>query len=222
MRRDCSAPKLRSGSSRRIHLQVHFWLILMLSMISKTGAVHHMKRAPLAWVSPRDSSVPLVVSNLCTETIYPGIVTQAGTPPSTGGFELNTGGSKNLTVSSDWQGRVWGRTNCSFNVQGTGPANTGGLNGGGQACGTGDCNGIVNCMVTVCFNMSRAWSVDFGINTFDRAIHPSPLWNLPLPPPVVKPSTTFHLSMATTFPSPSSLCIPNPVIPSWHRSLRIS
>ena len=138
---------LCTAQRRRSHYRA--WLVLILSTVPQTTAVHHMKRTPLAWVSPRDSSIPLVISNLCPETIYPGIVTQAGTAPPASGFELNTGDTKNLTVSSDWQGRVWGRTNCSFNAQGTGPANTGGLNGGGQACGTGDCNGIVNCMVTV-------------------------------------------------------------------------
>ena len=94
--------------------------------------------------------MPLVVKSLCSETIYPGIVTQAGTPPSSGGFQLQTGQQMNLTVGADWQGRVWGRTNCSFNSQGTGPANAGGNNGGGSACGTGDCGGIVNCKATVC------------------------------------------------------------------------
>lgn len=54
-----------------------------------------------------------------------------------------------LLVSADWQGRVWGRTNCSFNVGGTGPSNLNGNNGNGQACITGDCNGVLDCVVTV-------------------------------------------------------------------------
>ena len=112
--------------------------------------IHHMKRPPLAYVSRRGESVPLVVSNLCPETIYPGILTQAGMPPSASGFELQAGQTRNLTVGADWQGRVWGRTNCSFNVAGTGPSNTGGNNGGGSACGTGDCGGVVQCVGTVC------------------------------------------------------------------------
>ncbi|GAB7353959.1 hypothetical protein MBLNU459_g4557t2 [Dothideomycetes sp. NU459] len=45
------------------------------------------------------------------------------------------------TVSENWQGRIWGRTNCTFNNQGT-------ANGGGKACGTGDCNGALSCSVT--------------------------------------------------------------------------
>ncbi|GAB7345316.1 hypothetical protein MBLNU457_3671t1 [Dothideomycetes sp. NU457] len=87
------------------------------------------------------SSVPLVVTNRCQETIYPGIVTQGGTGPSSGGFQLTPGSSRNQTVSNNWQGRVWGRTNCSFNNQGT-------AQGGGSACSTGDCGGTVNCQAT--------------------------------------------------------------------------
>ena len=107
-----------------------------------------MKRAPMAFVAPRDSSLPLTVENQCKEVIYPGIVTQAGTGPSVGGFRLDTGESRDLTVSADWQGRVWGRTNCSFNSAGTGASNYGGLNGGGRACGSGDCGGVINCRAT--------------------------------------------------------------------------
>ena len=124
-------------------------LLLLLYSAAITEALHHMKRAPLAYVLRRDETVPLVVKNLCSDTIYPGIVTQSGTAPSVGGFELQTGASKNLTVGADWQGRVWGRTNCSFNSDGTGPSNNGGNNGGGSACGSGDCGGIVDCKATV-------------------------------------------------------------------------
>lgn len=109
-------------------------------------AVHHMKRA----ITARDNGqgVPFVVSNMCNETIYPGIVTQGGTGPSSTGFELTSGTNKSQTVSSNWQGRVWGRTNCTFNSQGY-------AQGGGVACGTGDCGGAVECQATVSGSRSR-------------------------------------------------------------------
>ena len=98
----------------------------------------------------RSGTKPLKVSNQCGDIIYPGVVTQAGTGPDMGGgFKLNPGEEMDMTVSSDWQGRVWGRTNCSFNDAGTGPSNHGGLGGGGQACLTGDCNGVIDCLATV-------------------------------------------------------------------------
>ena len=123
--------------------------VLLLYLVTAAEGLHHMKRARLSYVLRRDENVPLVVTSLCAETIYPAIFTQAGTPPSASGFELQTGQTKNLTVGGDWQGRVWGRTNCSFNADGTGPSNSGGLNGGGAACATGDCGGIVECTGTV-------------------------------------------------------------------------
>ncbi|KAK2628112.1 hypothetical protein QTJ16_002758 [Diplocarpon rosae] len=94
-------------------------------------------------------SVPLKVSNYCDQTIWPGIGTQAGTGAGTGGFELASGDVKELTVSGDWQGRVWGRTNCSFNELGTGASNLNGNNGAGAACTTGDCGGVLSCVLTV-------------------------------------------------------------------------
>ncbi|KAL8874627.1 MAG: hypothetical protein Q9198_006864 [Flavoplaca austrocitrina] len=103
-----------------------------------------MKRAPLAWVNRRADDRPLVITNKCPDTIYPGIGTQAGTAPSTQGFRLNPGERRDLTVSADWQGRVWGRTNCSFNAAGTAPSSS----GTGVACSTGDCGGTVNCRGT--------------------------------------------------------------------------
>ncbi|KUJ23589.1 Osmotin, thaumatin-like protein [Mollisia scopiformis] len=108
------------------------------------------KPRPARWGPPekRDGSIPLVISNNCGDTIWPGIGTQAGTGAGTGGFELSSGDSKALTVSPDWQGRVWGRTNCSFNVAGTGASNLNGNNGAGAACSTGDCGGVLSCVLT--------------------------------------------------------------------------
>jgi len=118
-------------------------LTLFLTLFSPTTAIHHMKRH----VEPRQNggtNVPLIVTNNCAETIYPGIVSQGGTGPGSGGFQLTSGSQKSMMVSSNWQGRVWGRTNCSFNAQGT-------AQDGGVACKTGDCGGTVNCQATVSF-----------------------------------------------------------------------
>ena len=115
-----------------------------LSLAQPALALHHMKQTPWAPLSKRASDVPLVVTNYCREDIYPGILTQHGSGPSQSGFLLQPGSQKSQSVSSDWQGRVWGRTNCSFNAAGTGASN-----GGGVACGTGDCGGVVGCQGTV-------------------------------------------------------------------------
>lgn len=123
--------------------------LLLSTYVKNAEPLHHMKRDPVHWVNQRDSNVVLAVSNLCQEDIYPGIQTQSGTGPASNGFKLSPGASKNQSVSADWQGRVWARTNCSFNSDGTGPATAGGNNGNGQACLTGDCGGTIQCLRAV-------------------------------------------------------------------------
>ncbi|RSM17654.1 hypothetical protein CDV31_003579 [Fusarium ambrosium] len=79
-----------------------------------------------------DRPVPLVITNKCDSTIWPGIATQSGKGPGVGGFELAQGKSKELWVGSEWQGRIWGRTNCT-------------VNGDSCTCKTGDCFGKLDC-----------------------------------------------------------------------------
>jgi beta-mannosidase len=131
----------------RINMNTHWKrsislaLLLTLRFVHDASAEHHMSRPPLHWVNKRNSNVPLRITNNCEQDIYPAIQTQAGTGPPTTGFRLTPSSSNPQSVSADWQGRVWGRTNCSFNAQGTAPAN----NAPGSACSTGDCGGTVIC-----------------------------------------------------------------------------
>ncbi|KUI73228.1 Thaumatin-like protein 1a [Cytospora mali] len=78
------------------------------------------------------STVPLLIYNDCPGTIWPGIYTTSGTGPGTGGFELAAGANRSLEVSTDWYGRVWGRTNCTSTTD------------GGLTCTTGSC-GQMDC-----------------------------------------------------------------------------
>lgn len=146
-------PRIRKHRPSRTHLSL-LSLLLMTASATASHDVHFRLSTPLIprTVSPRtDRNIPLKITNNCAETIWPGLASQAGTGPDSGGFELKPGSSKSLAVGSDWQGRVWGRTNCSFNADGSGASNLNGNNGGGQACQTGDCNGVLSCVVTVCF-----------------------------------------------------------------------
>jgi hypothetical protein len=81
--------------------------------------------------------VNLIVTNRCNNTIWPAINTQNGTGPSKSGFKLTMGKSQNLSVDANWNGRVWGRTNCTFDDHGNGN------------CLTGDCGGVLNCSAIV-------------------------------------------------------------------------
>lgn len=81
-------------------------------------------------------STTFTIINQCTYTVWPGILSGAGTPPlSPTGFILQPGESTAISVPTSWSGRLWGRTLCS-----TDPAT------GKFVCATGDCgSGTLEC-----------------------------------------------------------------------------
>lgn len=87
-------------------------------------------------LSKRENPIPLIVTNNCGDTIWPGIATQGGEGPESSGFELAPGETSNMTVGSNWIGRVWGRTNCT-------------VSGDTATCVTGDCFGQMECAYSV-------------------------------------------------------------------------
>ncbi|KAK3336068.1 thaumatin family-domain-containing protein [Cercophora scortea] len=109
--------------------------------------VMNLKNTTNLKIDPK-TPIPLVVTNACSDTIWPGIGTQNGIGPGAGGFMLPPDTAMQMYVSPDWQGRIWGRTNCSFNEDGSGPSNLNGVNGNGAACLTGDCFGRLDCEFT--------------------------------------------------------------------------
>ncbi|KAF5455760.1 hypothetical protein F2P56_025306 [Juglans regia] len=59
-------------------------------------------------------STTFTLINKCEQTVWPGILSNAGVPSlSTTGFSLQTGESKTITAPTSWGGRFWGRTLCS-------------------------------------------------------------------------------------------------------------
>jgi hypothetical protein len=91
--------------------------------------VKHVLRTVLAGlavtgVASRGSAATLGVVNNCAYTVYPGIY-----PPvyQNGGWAMAPGASVLITVPSNFNGRVWGRTGCD----GSSPAR----------CATGQCGG---------------------------------------------------------------------------------
>jgi Thaumatin family len=108
-----------------------------------------MKRSPVIRDETDASERTFKITNYCPVDIYPAIQTQAGTGAAFGGYQAAPGNTTSFEVSADWQGRIWARTNCTFNENGTAPGVSGGLNGTGEACLTGDCGGVLNCQGTV-------------------------------------------------------------------------
>lgn len=75
------------------------------------------------------SGATITLINRCDYTVWPGTLSNAGSPPlDSTGFELPQGGSRSFQAAPNWSGRFWGRTGCTFDPntsQGT--------------CLTGDC-----------------------------------------------------------------------------------
>lgn len=61
-------------------------------------------------------SATFTITNKCSYTVWPGILSGAGTPElSTTGFSLESSQSTSISVPTSWSGRLWGRTFCSQN-----------------------------------------------------------------------------------------------------------
>lgn len=115
-------------------------VLLLLGLMLRCTAEHHMKQT----TPKRQSSVqdtPMVIANWCDDDIYPALFTQGGGGPNPHGMLLQPGENQTVYVGDDWQGRVWARTNCSFDDSGQAQG------GSGSACSTGDCGGALQCEI---------------------------------------------------------------------------
>ncbi|WCJ35086.1 Pathogenesis-related thaumatin superfamily protein [Euphorbia peplus] len=80
-------------------------------------------------ISQGVSGATFTLINRCSYTVWPGILSNAGsTPLDSTGFQLLSGGSRSFQSPPNWSGRFWGRTGCTFD-----PAT------GQGSCLTGDC-----------------------------------------------------------------------------------
>ncbi|KAK1056833.1 hypothetical protein LTR33_013798 [Friedmanniomyces endolithicus] len=95
-------------------------LTSLLLLALTASAEHSMSRPRLSQRQGGNNNRPILIS---------------GTGPSTTGYAAQPNTNLTVYVSSDWQGRVWGRTNCTFSSSG----------GGGSSCTTGDCGGLQAC-----------------------------------------------------------------------------
>ncbi|KAK2979928.1 hypothetical protein RJ640_002189 [Escallonia rubra] len=104
-------------------------------------------------------STSLELTNGCTSTVWPGVVSGHGTPPLTVTiFTLEPGESASLFIPASWSGLLWARTLCSYDL--TGRFNC--LNGD---CGTGseECASVqtVPPVTVAMFNMGGNGGLDF-------------------------------------------------------------
>ncbi|KAI5655967.1 hypothetical protein M9H77_24760 [Catharanthus roseus] len=77
--------------------------------------------------------------NRCSYTVWPGILSGAGSPPlSTTGFSLQQGESRTIQAPSSWGGRFWGRTHCTEDSTGKFTCLTGDCGSGKLECAGGN------------------------------------------------------------------------------------
>ena len=142
------------ASRRALHLYTAAILASSQLVISVTagcpppppepGFINHLGRRaaqadedPIRGPPSNDSfRIPMKITNNCQDTIWPAVFTQHGVGPGVGGFELPPATSADLYVGPTWQGRIWGRTNCT-------------VNGDSASCTTGDCWHLLDCPATV-------------------------------------------------------------------------
>lgn len=196
MTRRCTTMKTDQTERRVASLSLSLLAYLAL-IVPSANAVHHMQLQPRHLVNRQNSDLPLVVTNNCDGTIYPAILTQSGTGPKKAGFRLNPGDSLPQSVSADWIGRVWGRTNCTFTDDGLVPQSS----QGGSPCSSGDCGAFMECQGAV----SCTTVIHQSITDMYRVIRQQHLQNSQCHPAATRPSMTSLSLMAITSQWASSL-----------------
>lgn len=137
-------PTIMTCGSKMRRYKLSTLLTIWTSLVHEITAIHHMRLSPVILATADTSTRPFRITNHCPVDVYPAIETQAGTGPTFGGYHALPGNTTSFEVSAGWQGRIWARTNCTFNENGTS------LNGTGtDACLTGDCGGLLDCQGTV-------------------------------------------------------------------------
>lgn len=103
----------------------------MPAIVPTIAAQRPSKPTPTATsVAPPTGYRLFTVVNKMQETIW---VAAASDSIPTTGWVLPAGASVTITIPDAWNGRIWGRTGCSFNRSGFGQ------------CETGDCGGKFQC-----------------------------------------------------------------------------
>jgi len=108
--------------------------LLFIFRISAALAENNQLRPQSSTPSPPNRNIK--ITNNCPEGLYPAIIGSGGIPLSQTGFYLASNDARTVSVPSSWVGRVWARTNCTFDRNGRG------------YCSTGDCDKKLMCGAT--------------------------------------------------------------------------
>ncbi|PWW71931.1 Osmotin, thaumatin-like protein [Tuber magnatum] len=112
----------------------HAFLLCVLR--ASAALANILSPSPLSTAFPSTPTRNIKITNNCPEDLYPAIIGSDGTPLGETGFYLASNDARTVVVPSSWVGRVWARTNCTFDGNGRGH------------CGTGDCDKKLVCGTT--------------------------------------------------------------------------
>jgi predicted Ser/Thr protein kinase len=97
-----------------------------MAVVSTSSALHLLPPLLLLFIATSEATT-FYITNRCPYTIWPAAV------PIGGGMQLDTGKAWTLNTGETNSTRLWARTGCSFDGNGTG------------TCQTGDCGGLLAC-----------------------------------------------------------------------------
>ncbi|CAM0144880.1 unnamed protein product [Urochloa decumbens] len=115
-----------------------------------------------------ESARVFTIINQCKTVIWPAVT--PGESFGGGGFPLRPGQSMVFTAPVGWSGRIWGRTDCSFDASGNG------------SCSTGSCGTLLRCGASGAPPASLAEFTLAAVDYYDVSLVDG--FNLPM---VIKP-----------------------------------
>ncbi|OWM66443.1 hypothetical protein CDL15_Pgr013660 [Punica granatum] len=122
--------------------------------MARVGAVVSLLCFIVALLGTVVNATTFTVINKCTYTVWPGLLSGAGTPQlATTGFALQAGEATTIAIPASWSGRLWGRTLC------TQDATTGKF-----SCLTGDCGSATGLECTGSGAAPPATLAEFTLN----------------------------------------------------------
>ncbi|CAH8354938.1 unnamed protein product, partial [Eruca vesicaria subsp. sativa] len=167
--------QLRSELSA-IHGTVQIFLECRVS--DEVHGIWALMLLPLKWLNhPRfsgivEDSVPKKLAKYQNVDSTATIGYGSGTPPlPTTGFKLDVGQSVSIPSVVGWSGRIWARTGCNFDANGTGK------------CTTGDCGGKLECSGSGAAPPTSLFEITLGRSSGDKDFYDVSLvdgYNLPI------------------------------------------
>ena len=124
---------------KKKRLGFYLWVFHFLIWVYLTFSFSYTNKfVTMCFHVPGVSGATFTFVNRCGNTVWPGILANAGSPRlDSTGFELPKDTSRSFQAPTGWSGRFWARTGCSFDGSGSGSCLTG-------DCGSGqvECNGF--------------------------------------------------------------------------------